>query len=117
MSSTPNVAAVSTVKKESEFKPTPFTKKQEEIKDQIRKEVVKTDTVLQSAIVEEGPVMAGGEELDNEVESDEEADEQHISVSQLFGRGNEDDGEISTFVFVNILEIAVSPLFDRTGVR
>ncbi|XP_065063967.1 transcription factor IIIB 90 kDa subunit-like [Rhopilema esculentum] len=92
MSSTPNSAAVSSVKKESEFKPTPLAKKQEEIKDQVRKEEVKTDAVLKSAIVEEGPVMAGGEELDNEVESDEEADEQHISVSQLFGRGNVDDG-------------------------
>ena len=51
---------------------------------------------LKPAIIESGPVQVDNlaEELDNDMEYDgEEAEEEHVSASQLLGFGKADDGE------------------------
>ena len=54
------------------------------------------DDNLKPAIIESGPVQFDNvaEELDNDTEyEEEEAEEEHVSASQLLGFGKADDGE------------------------
>ena len=51
---------------------------------------------LKPAIIESGPVQIDNtfEEVDNDTECEEgEAEEEHVSASQLLGFGNADDGK------------------------
>ena len=69
----------------------------EEIKSFVKTKTEKAEgDNLKPAIVESGPVQFDNvvEELDNDTEYDEEeAEDEHVSASQLLGFGTTDDGE------------------------